>query len=147
MRREDISFSALGSIYKGEHPAYLDEALKSLYNQSLPAREVVLVHDGPLASKFDSCLNKWRKILPLKEIPLEKQGGLAHALNAGLKECSHEWVARFDTDDINKPERFEVQFKHLKQHPEISVLSSDIGEFDKIPGDLDSIRKTAYSHK
>ncbi|MDQ8780110.1 glycosyltransferase, partial [Streptococcus ruminantium] len=35
------------------------------------------------------------------------------ALNEGLKHCSHEWVARMDSDDIAVRDRFEIQLKYL----------------------------------
>ena len=41
----------------------------------------------------------------------------------GLKYCSHELVARMDTDDIAMPERFEKQFGlYLRNYPDIDVL-------------------------
>ena len=142
----DIKFSALGSVYAGERAAYLDRSLASLHRQSLLATEVVVVHDGGLTRGLYSCLKKWRNILPLKEIKLKEPKGIAHALNVGLKECIYGWVARFDTDDINKPERFEAQINHVKNHPDVSMLSSDIAEFKNVPGDVNRIRSTAYSH-
>ena len=87
----------------------MDFALASLYHQTLRASEIVLVHDGPLSEELYSCLDKWQSVLPLKQVLLEKNLGLGAALNAGLRECSHNLVARFDTDDINRPQRFEVQ--------------------------------------
>ena len=33
-------------------------------------------------------------------------------------------MARFDTDDINDPKRFEMQIKHLEKNPKISVLGT-----------------------
>ena len=139
-------FSALGSVYAGEEAAYLDMGLRSLGEQTLRADEVVLVHDGQLTDGLYSCLKKWRKILPLKEVGLDVAGGLARALNRGLKECSHGWVARFDTDDINRPRRFETQMEYLAKNPKTDVLSSAIEEFRQTPGDLGRVRETVHSH-
>ena len=119
-----MNFTALGSLYSREKAEYLDSALASLHHQTLRASEVVLVHDGPLNDELYRCLDKWQGILPLKQVLLEKNAGLGAALNAGLKECSHDLVARFDTDDINRPERFEVQLDFLSKNPEIDILSS-----------------------
>ncbi len=140
-------FSALGAVYFKEKASYLDQSLESLYKQTLQADEVILIHDGILTDELYSCLKKWLKIFPFKEIKLTENKGLAEALNIGLSKCSYDWVARFDTDDINDCQRFKIQMDYLKLCPETSVLSSVISEFDQIPGDLGNIRATAYSYK
>ncbi len=119
-----MKFSALASLYSGERPEYLDQALESLHKQTLQADEVVIVHDGPLTEELYCCLDKWKSSLRIKEVKLQHHKGLGTALNAGLRECSHKTVARFDTDDINHPRRFEIQIKHLEKNPEISVLGT-----------------------
>ena len=129
-----MQFSALTSVYEKEKPEYLDQALESLHKQTLQADEVVIVHDGLLTEELYSCLEKWkRRPLPIKEIKFPKNKGLIAALNAGLKECSHETVARFDTDDINDPKRFEMQIKHLEKNPKISVLGTRMQIFSESP--------------
>ena len=142
-----LKFSALGSVYSGEKASHLDQALESLYKQTLPANEVVLVHDGLLTDELYSCLDRWSKLLPLKELKMKKAGRLARALNFGLTECSREWVARFDSDDVNRPIRFEVQLGYLQKNPDLSVLSSAIEEFSQKPGDLGRIRSLPITHQ
>jgi hypothetical protein len=39
------------------------------------------------------------------------------------------WIARFDADDLNLPDRFEAQVAFLRAHPEISVVGGHIVEF------------------
>ena len=46
--------------------------------------------------------------------------------NIGLKNCSYEYVARMDSDDIMKPTRLEVQYKYMIDHPEVDVSSTDM---------------------
>ena len=147
MNSSSLKFSALGSVYAEEKVTYLDQALQSLYNQTLPANEIVLIYDGILTRELYYCLEKWKEILSFKVIKLKECRGLSHALNLGIKECSHEWIARFDTDDINRLYRFEKQMDYLKHEPHTIVLSSDIEEFNKTPGDLNRVRATVYSHE
>ena len=142
-----LNFSALGSVYSREKAEYLDSALASLHHQALRANEIVLVHDGPLNEKLYRCLDKWQRILPLKQVLLEKNLGLGAALNAGLKECSHDLVARFDTDDINRPQRFEVQLDFLSKNPETDILFSDLSAFRRVPNDLGRIRRISCDLK
>lgn len=133
-------FSALASVYINERAEYLDAALNSLYVQTCPATEVVLVHDGVLNQELYRCIEKWKKKLPIIEVKLAQNKGLGYALNEGLKNCSYELVARFDTDDINVPTRFEQQLNTFKNVPDLVLLSSDIEEFNYQIGDISSRR-------
>ncbi|MBY7675984.1 glycosyltransferase [Vibrio mimicus] len=102
----------------------------SLAWQSLPANEIVVVHDGPLTEELYYVLNKWRSILPLNEVILPKNVGLGDALNAGLASCKHEYIIRVDTDDVNHSNRFEKQIHYMCTAKDIAVSSAYIYEFE-----------------
>ena len=105
-------FSVLLSVYKKEQPAYLRECLDSLFTQTLMPDEIVLVKDGPLTDELDRTIDEYVQLHPeLKVVALPQNRGLGCALNEGLKHCSFSLVARMDTDDIAKPERFEKQIR------------------------------------
>ncbi|EFJ0086060.1 amylovoran biosynthesis protein AmsE, partial [Escherichia coli] len=46
-----MNFSVLMSLYIKEKPEYLHECLKSLYEQTKQADEIVLVYDGPITNE------------------------------------------------------------------------------------------------
>ena len=142
-----MKFSALASIYAKENPEYLDQSLESLNTQTLQADEIVIVHDGPLTEELYSCLEKWRRHLPLKEIKLGQNRGQAVAFNVGLRQCSYETVAIFDTDDINHPKRFEEQIRYFEKNPDISVLGTWTKSFDKDKDDTKVIFDYPQLHK
>lgn len=123
-------FSVLISVYSKEHPQYLAEALDSIYQQTAPPDEVILVEDGPLTPELyavvASCAAEHDN---LTIVSLTENKGLAEAMNEGLKHCTHELVARMDSDDISLPHRFEKQLQLLADHPEIDICSSCIDEF------------------
>lgn len=123
------TYSVLMSVYIKERPEYLYAALKSMAEQSWPPAEIVVVCDGPLTKELDAVLEKpeFRDIL--KVIRLKNNGGLGAALSKGLPECTCEWVARMDSDDIAAANRCEMQLSYLNSHPEIDVLSGDLVEF------------------
>ena len=118
------------SVYKKEKPDFLNESLQSVFSQTLPANEVILVEDGPLTEELNSVITKFKEQEPtLKVIRLSQNMGLGSALNEGLKHCSHEYVARMDSDDICFPERFEKQINYLRKHPDIDVIGCWTKEF------------------
>lgn len=137
-----MQFSVLMSLYAKERPEYLRESLDSVFAQSLPPDEVVLVEDGPLTPELYAVLDEYGKAHEeLKRVPLEHNGGLGKALNEGLKHCSYDLIARMDTDDIAKPDRFEKQIRLFELHPLAEVVSCWIDEFEGTSDNIVSTRK------
>ena len=107
-----MQFSVLLSLYYKEKGEYLRQSLDSIFNQTLKPDEVILVEDGPLTEALYEVLSEYSNIYSnFKIVRLEKNGGLGNALNIGLAHCSFDLVARMDTDDIAKPDRFEKEIK------------------------------------
>lgn len=118
--------SVLMSVYKKENPAFLKRALESIYAQTLKADEIVLVQDGEIPPALEEVISRYPDLHVVK---LEKNLQLGRALEAGLKVCQHELVARMDTDDIMMPDRLEKQYRFMIEHPEIVACGGDIAEF------------------
>lgn len=136
----------LMAVYSKEKPAYFSDALDSLVRQTRPAEQIVLVCDGPLSAELDTVIQKYAPALPLTLVRLPQNVGLSHALNAGLPVCEREWIARFDSDDVCEPFRFERQLEFSGLNPEIDVFGGNIIEFstdDSIP---DSVRVVRQAH-
>lgn len=125
-----MKFSVLMSVYVKENPLSLERSLNSIYNQTLPPNEVILVEDGPLTTELDAVINDFKTKCPsLKLVKLAQNQGLGKALNEGLNHCSFDYVARMDSDDICFPERFEKQMSYLESHPDIDVIGCWTQEF------------------
>lgn len=125
------SFSVLLSVYFKESPQNLDECLSSIFSQTMPPDEVVLVLDGHIGEPLRLIIDKWEALLPLVVHPLDKNVGLGKALNIGLSMCSNEIIFRMDTDDICVPERFEKQINRFHSNPELSIIGGYIDEYDE----------------
>lgn len=140
-------FSVLISLYIKEQPSYLKQSLDSLLSQTLQADEIILVKDGPLTHELDAVVSDFEKrCISLKIVDLPQNQGLGRALNEGLKHCSYELVARMDTDDIAKPDRFEKQVRIFKEHPEVDICSAWMEEFLDSPDSPVSIKKIPEQH-
>ena len=140
--------SVLLSVYSKEIPSFLHSALLSIFNQTTQADEIVLVKDGPLTLELDAVVSDYAtRYTSLKVVTLPKNQGLGRALNEGLKYCSYNLVARMDTDDIAKSNRFEKQLQVFNNHPEIDIVSSWIDEFEGDTNHILSIRKLPEYHK
>lgn len=129
--REKREFTVLLSVYKGEKKEYLIQSIKSIINQSVYPDEIIVVEDGPLTQELYLELDKLQFNYPnlIKRISLTKNMGLGLALNEGIKASSNELIARMDTDDIAKYERFEEQLKIFDNNKDIHIVGSNIEEF------------------
>jgi glycosyltransferase involved in cell wall biosynthesis len=144
-----MNFSVLMSVYKKENPEYFDLAMKSIWDdQILKPNEIVLVQDGELTDELYKVVEKWINKLGdrLILVKLKQNVGFAKALNEGLKYCNFDLVARMDTDDISKPERFKKQIKFMIKNPNICCCGSYVEEFNdnfkqviKLPLDTDTM--------
>lgn len=123
---ETKKYSVLMSLYKKENPEYLKSSIDSMLNQSVKPDEIVMVEDGPLTPELYAVLDSYPILHRVKN---ETNLGLGLALNAGLKECRNELVARMDTDDCSKPDRCEKQLARFLEKPYLSIVGSHIDEF------------------
>jgi glycosyltransferase involved in cell wall biosynthesis len=142
----DFKFSVLLPVYYKEDPNYFRLALESLKNQTLPPSEVVLVKDGSLTLDLEKVIEEYEPLLPFKVLPLDQSNGLGDALHHGLLNCSHEYVARMDSDDICVKERFEKQAMIFMSNPNLDILGSYLKEFVNEVGDLNDIRRVPLRH-
>lgn len=143
------SFSVLMSIYYKEKPEYLRQCFDSLLNQTVQANEWVIVKDGPLTEELEQVLHEYENKNPnlIKYVTFEKNQGLGLALRAGVPACSNELIARMDTDDICREDRFEVQLKEFLKDHNLDICGSHIKEFDENPEKCHSIRKVPLNNE
>ena len=98
---------------------WLKEALASIESQTHASWRGVLVMHGEhheLDSVLSECTGDWTVIKAPKEM------NLAEVLNLGLSQCSAEFVARLDADDISYPNRFARQLAQLRRDTSVAVV-------------------------
>lgn len=125
------------SVYKSEKAEYLRLAMNSMWDQTVPTNDFVLMCDGPLTPELDAVIEEMETAHPgtLHVVRFEQNGGLGHALQVGVKECKNDIIARMDSDDISRPYRCEKELSVLSEHPEYAIVGSVIEEFTEIePG-------------
>lgn len=134
-------FSVLMSVYFKEEPNYFKSSLESvLINQTLRPTELVLICDGDLTPGLEVVIDDFKRQFPdVLKVYRKENGGLGRALDFGLSKCSNDIVARMDTDDVAKSNRFEKQIHVFKVHPEYDVVGAWVDEFE---GDVAIVTST-----
>jgi glycosyltransferase involved in cell wall biosynthesis len=140
--------SVLIAVYYKEIPDHLHCALESIFGQTCRPKEVILIKDGLLSGELEKVIEFWKnkENVKLKTFQLEKNMGLALALNFGLQHCACEFIARMDSDDIASPYRFEKQLNFLMENNDIDVVGSYILEYDAEMKIKQGIRKVPLEH-
>lgn len=126
------------TVYSRSNAEYLDECLKSIFEQTYLPNEILLIQEGEITIETELVIQKWKKnfkdlfthkIIPFQDGPLGF--GLPSSLNIGIKESKFEYIIRMDTDDICDKKRVEKQLLFADNNPEIDLFGSHIIEFDE----------------
>lgn len=95
---------------------YLHLCLDSIFAQTYQDFEIVLVDDGSDEPVIDIVKEKEYDMSKIIYLRLEKNVGLPKALNAGLKKCNGDYIARIDDDDLMHEKRLEKQVELVENN-------------------------------
>lgn len=145
----NTNYSVLMSVYHREKPEYLKLSIESMYGQTVPTNDFVLVCDGPLTEELDIVISNYEEKYAesFHVVRLEKNGGLGHALQVGVGECKNDIIARMDSDDISRSERCEKELEVLENNPDISIVGTVIEEFSHSPEEVNAQRIVPETHE
>ena len=119
--------SVLLTSYNSEK--YIQGALNSLINQSFKDFEIILIDDGSVDNTI-SIIQSFND--PRIKLFCKSNTGLIDSLNYGIKKCSSELIARFDSDDLCFKNRLETQYSNFNINDSVlasnAIIINDIGE-------------------
>ena len=115
--------------------SFLSETLGSVFRQTLPPYEVILIDDGStddtaaVVQSLSSTHPDWAARLRFVR---QQNKGKSAALNAALPLARGEWIAFNDSDDTWMPEKLEQQFAAFKTFPTClaSFTETTLNEFN-----------------
>lgn len=93
---------------------YLAECLDSIFNQTLPPYQVIVVNDGSDDHTMVALEPYMAKITFLQN----GQGGKPVAINLGLRHVTGDYLWIFDDDDVAAPDALERLVEPLQDNPE-----------------------------
>jgi len=118
---------------------FLDQAKKGLISNCGEFDEILIIDDGSTDST-NIILNSWRdENSNIRIINNSKSSGLVSALNLGISESTHKWIARFDVDDVYSNDRINHARKALSKNlvavfSDYSFLSEKNNNLGYMPG-------------
>ncbi|MGA7930521.1 MAG: glycosyltransferase family A protein [Candidatus Sulfotelmatobacter sp.] len=111
-------------------------ALESVFAQSFPDYEVILVNDGsPDTLQLEQAIQPYvSRITYLGR----QNGGPSAARNLGIRQARGEWLAFLDSDDAWLPNYLAEQLKFLRDDPALDMVYCDA----KLEGGANAMGKT-----
>lgn len=119
-----LSVSVVMTSYN--YGQYLKTTIESVLNQTLPAREVIIIDDGSTDDSAEVAAAFGERV---KFVAQENQGVCA-ARNNGAKRASGDVIAFMDSDDIWRPEKLAKQIKAFEADSEVGIVSCGIRFFN-----------------
>ena len=119
-------------------PKFLEEAIRSVCNQTYQNTEIIVVNDGgkdvsSLCAKF-----KNESIIYLVH---DQNKGLAAARNSGIKAARGKYIALLDDDDLFYPEHLATAVKTLSKEIQIVYTDAVRATYDRVGDNYKLIKK------
>lgn len=133
MQHDNPTISIIMPVYSCE--AYLAESINSIIAQTFREWELIIVDDSSTDGSRGIADTYASQDSRIKVFQNTHHKGLAGALNCCLSHARGTYIARADGDDINLPERLQIEYDYLQSHPDIDIVGSWYETFgnNKVP--------------
>jgi glycosyltransferase involved in cell wall biosynthesis len=123
-----VSISVVVTCYNEEE--YIGDSLRSVLNQTRYdlIDKIVVVDDGS-DDNSEEVIREIEKDNPKVEYVYQENEGLPGARNTGLEQCTGEFVALQDGDDLWLENKIERQAEVLRKYPDVGLVYSDFQTF------------------
>ncbi|MBA2262676.1 MAG: glycosyltransferase family 2 protein [Solirubrobacterales bacterium] len=109
----------------------LAAAIESMLAQTVTDLELLAIDDGSTDATPRVIAHAARRDPRVRALPMGRNVGIAHSLNAGLRAARAPVVAVQDADDFSAPRRLERQLAVLDARPEVAVVGTRMHEVDE----------------
>jgi len=105
----------------------IKDAVDSVLNQTYGDLEIIVVDDGS-TDRTRECIEGFKD--PRVRYLYKENGGVASALNFGIRQSTGAYIARLDSDDIFLPRKLEIQIKVMNGNPDVGLVYTHAYEMD-----------------
>ncbi len=96
-------------------------ALESVYSQSVPPDEVLVIDDESSDNTCAIVTSNFPEVRLIKK----HNGGPSSARNLGIKNAKSEWIAFLDADDNWANDKTEIQLSEIDRNPKAVLIASN----------------------
>jgi len=113
--------SVICTVKNGEKT--IKNTISSVMNQTFNEFEIIVIDDGSEDSTLN-ILRNIKKIYPKLRIVKTKGIGRSEALNLAITKSMGLYIANIDADDVWHPRKLEIQYKMMKDNPDIFLIGT-----------------------
>lgn len=135
VRQEDLGSPLVSVVIPAfNRSAFLDECLKSVFEQTYRPLEVIVIDDHS-TDDTPEVIAKWaekadsEKELTFFSYRLPRNLGFARAVSMGYLFSQGEFIANHDSDDLSHPERISQQVQFMQLNPDYSLVGTNYEVF------------------
>jgi radical SAM superfamily enzyme YgiQ (UPF0313 family)/glycosyltransferase involved in cell wall biosynthesis len=130
-------FSVLVPSYN--QARYLPAALDSLLAQTYSNWEAVVINDGSTDDTAQVAAS-YADRDPRIRVFNQQNGGVAAALNTGLRQARGEWICWLSSDDLFESDKLEIHKNAIKEHPRVKFFHSAYSMLNNVTGRKETTR-------
>ncbi len=107
------------------HERYIEQALASLFNQSVPPREIIIINDGSTDRSVE-VVERLRVDRPEIQLHTQPNQGAHAAINRGVAMARGKFVAILNSDDVYHPDRLQWCLTVLDKEEAVSAVATSL---------------------
>lgn len=104
---------------------FIEEAISSVYSQSVSVQEIIVVDDGSIDDTVSIASKSGARVIEQRNL------GVSVARNNGIEHARGPWIALLDADDIWQADKLERQWAALNATADASFSFCDFAQFDE----------------
>jgi hypothetical protein len=111
------------TVYNGAR--FLRDAVESILNQTFDDFEFLIVDDGS-TDVTPAVLAEYQHADSRICVQTQSNRGQCPSLNDACRSARANYIARMDSDDVSRPDRFEKQMEFLSTHPDVALVGAQM---------------------
>lgn len=110
---------------------FVEEAINSIRNQTYKNLEIIIIDDASTDNTYNIIKKLEEEDSRIITYRNNKNSKIVESLNFGISKAKGKYIARMDGDDTCSPNKLYEQYLYLQNHPEISLVGTNLNVIDE----------------
>ena len=125
-----VSISVIMPVYNTKE-VYLRAAIESVLEQNFKDFEFLILNDSPENKNMQRVISSYSDER-IKYVENSANLGIPQSYNRLVEMATGKYIAVMNHDDIMKPNRLELQYNYMENHPDVGIVGCGYKKFGEI---------------